>query len=282
MKERIALLTDSTCDIPTNILKEKNITTLPLKIIYSTEEFEDRVDITPQEVSNRFNKEIPTTSMPTPHEIKESLLRLKKKGFTHVIAIHISSGLSGTYNTVRIISNQINGLIVETIDSKALSMGLGRLVLYANDLIEARLNFKEIVEKIRKKTKDIEVFFVVKTLKYLTEGGRIGKVKGTIGELLNIKPIISINENGEYYTYKKTRGRKKSINNLYKIIKRKIKDGLSIVDVSHSNALKEAEYLLKKIEKLNNVNETSLGEISPGMIVHAGPGLIGVTITKLD
>jgi DegV family protein with EDD domain len=282
MNQKIALLTDSTSDIPREVLEEKNIHSLPLKIIYKDEEYTDRVDIQPEEIYNRFAEEIPTTSMPSPSDVQKKLLELKEKGITHVIAIHISSGLSGTYNMVRMIAQQVEGITVEVIDSKALSMGLGRLVLYAAELIEEGLSFNDIIEKINDKMKNTDIFFVVKTLKYLIEGGRIGKVSGTIGELLNLKPIISIDEEGQYYTLKKSRGRKKSINAIYNIVRDKIKEGISTVDVMHGAACEEAKELLEKVKKLDNVKETFFGQIGPSMVVHTGPGLIGVIVSKVD
>ncbi|PRX27979.1 DegV family protein with EDD domain [Orenia metallireducens] len=282
MDQKIALLTDSTSDIPKEILEEKQIHSLPLKIIYKDKQYTDRVDIQPEEIYNRFAEEIPSTSMPSPNDATNILLKLKEEGFTHVIAVHISSGLSGTYNMVRMIAQQVEGITVEVIDSKALSMGLGRLVLYAADLIEKGLNFADIIKKIEKKMNNTEVFFVVKSLKYLIEGGRIGKVSGTIGELLNLKPIISIDDDGQYYTLKKSRGRKKSINTIYNIVKDKITEGISTVDVMHGAAYEEAKELLEKIKKIDNVKDTFFGQIGPSMVVHTGPGLIGIVVSKVD
>ncbi len=281
MSEKIALLTDSTSDIPQEVLEEKSIHSLPLQIIYNDAQYEDRRDIQPEEIYNNFSKEIPSTSMPTPHATQQKILELKEAGYTHVLAIHISSGLSGTHNMVQMICQQVEGIEIEVIDSKALSMGLGRLVLYASNLIEEGLSFKNITTKVKEKISEIDVLFVVETLKYLTEGGRIGKVSGTIGEFLNIKPIISIDEDGEYYNYKKARGRKRSINALYKIVKEKVKKGTYSVDVVHGAAAEEAQDLLAKIKKLDNVKESFFGQIGPAMVVHTGPGLIGVVINKI-
>ncbi len=282
MGNKIALITDSTCDLSKDMLEKLSIELLPLKIIYEEEQFLDRVNIKPEEIYRKFKEEIPTTSMPGPGEIKDKFLELKKKGFTHILAVHISSGLSSTPNICKMVAQQIDDLTIEVVDSKLLSMGLGRLVLYARNLIDkSDFDFTEIVDKTREKINDIELHFIVKTLKYLKEGGRIGKVKGTIGELLNIKPIISINDEGKYYTVDKSRSRKKSINKLYEIAKKKINQGLCYVDVMHADAKEEAELLLKKFEKFENVDKTILGEISPAMVVHAGPGLIGVCVTSV-
>ncbi|MFW5982029.1 MAG: DegV family protein [Halanaerobiaceae bacterium] len=283
MENKIALITDSTCDLPREVLENLGIKVWPLKIIYKDGEYQDRVDIEPKEIYQRFDKEIPSTSMPSPAEMQTTFQELKDEGFTHVIVILISSGLSGTYNVCKMASDNFDGLEIEVIDSKLLSLGLGRLVLYARKLIdEGKLGFEEMVEKIRSKIDDISLNFVVGTLKYLKAGGRIGKVRGTIGELLNIKPIISINEEGVYYTVDKARSRKASLNKIFKILKGKIKEGLCYVDVMHANAEEEAQSLLERFKELSNVKDTFFGEISPAMAVHAGPGLIGVCVTYLS
>lgn len=281
MNEKIAVVTDSTSDLSKEVLKAKNIESFPLKIIYSDREYRDRVDIQPQEVYDKFEQEIPTTSMPGPDEVKNMYLDLKEKGYTHIISIHISSGLSGTYNTCKMVSKEIEGIKIELIDSKMLSMGLGRLVLYAQDLIDkGENNFESIVKMVKEKVDNIDLFFIVSTLKYLKKGGRIGKVRGTIAELLNIKPIISIDDEGQYYTFDKVRTRKKSIKKLIDLAKEKINDGMCYVDVMHADAKEEAVVILDKLKNISNVKEALLGEISPAMVVHSGPGLIGVCITK--
>jgi DegV family protein with EDD domain len=283
MKSKTAILTDSTCDLSNSDLKNLPVKVIPLKVIYSEEEYQDRVDIQPEDIYQQFETEIPSTSMPAPEETKRALLELKEEGFDNIIAIHISSGLSGTYNMVKIVSNQITDLNIKVMDSKALSLSLGRLVLHAAQLAQQQVEFDTIVNKVKEKIKSNQIFFVVKTLKYLKKGGRIGKVKGTIGELLNIKPIISINDQGEYYTETKTRGRKRSINKLYKIAKSKLQDNKEYqVDILHSGSIKAAKSLVNKFDKLDNVAKTSLGQLGPAMIVHAGPGLIGIVITELD
>jgi len=281
MSEKIAIVTDSTCDLTSDLLEGKDIHVVPLKVVYSDRVYHDKIDITPQEVYDRLSEEIPTTSVPTPQELKEKLLELKEKKYTHVLAIHISTGLSGTCNATRLMSKEVEGLTVEVVDSKSLSMGLGRLVLYAHDLGEKGLKFDEIAQKTRDKVNDIKVFFVVDTLKYLVKGGRIGKVEGTLGGLLKIKPIISINENGVYYSFDKVRGRKKSLERLSQIAVKKIEEGECFLDVMHADAANEARALYDELGKMDNVEEVSFGEIGPVLGVHAGPGLVGVAITKI-
>lgn len=284
MREKIAVVTDSTSDLTKKELEKLDITSIPLKVIYSDNQFHDRVDITPAEVYESFEKEIPTTSMPSPQEIMNVYNELKAEGYTHIISIHISSGLSATYSNCMMVADQIEGIEVEVIDSKMLSKGLGRLVLYADTLIKKEeLSFKEIIKKVEAKKNNIEVFFVVETLKYLKKGGRIGKVSGTIAEFLNIKPIIAIDDEGEYFTFDKVRGRKRSLKKMYTIIKDRIKEGKEyVVDVMNAAAEEEAQGLLDKFNQLSQVKETYFSEISPVMVVHTGPGLIGVVLTEVE
>ncbi len=281
MVEKIALVTDSPCDLSAELLEEKNINFLPLKIIYQDGEYLDRVDIQPGEIYQHFEKEIPSPSMPGPEEFKEIYQKLKEEGFTHIISIHISSGLSATFNVGKMAAEQLENIEIEVIDSKGLSMALGRLVLYCSDLIDKQeFSFQEIVNKVRAKVKDINVFFVVKTLKYLKKGGRIGRITGTVGEILSIKPIISIDEDGVYYNFDKARGRRKSLSRLIEIAKGRILQGECYVDVMHADAEEEARDIFTSLKNLAGVKEAHLGEISPVMAVHAGPGLIGVAITR--
>lgn len=284
MKEKIAVVTDSTSDLTKADLEKYEIKSIPLKVIYSDQQFHDRVDITPAEVYESFEREIPTTSMPSPQEIMDVYNELKDEGYTHIISIHISAGLSATYSNCMMVANQIEGVEVEVVDSKMLSKGLGRLVLYANSLIEkGELSFAEIVEKVEAKKEKIEVFFVVETLKYLKKGGRIGKVSGTIAEFLNIKPIIAIDDEGEYYTFDKVRGRSRSLKKMYSIIKDRLQEGKEyVVDVMNAAAEEEGRRLLGRFKELSQVKETYFSEISPVMVVHTGPGLIGVVLTELD
>lgn len=276
--EKIALITDSTCDLPRNILESLNARVLPLKIIYPGRVYSDGVDIEPREVYDRMPGQVPTTSMPSPEEARALLEKLHDENFTHAVAIHISSGLSGTYETVKMVAKQFEKIKVEVIDSKALSLALGFLVQEAGRGIQNGLHFDKVVERVRRLQSRMKVFFVVKTLEYLKKGGRIGYVEGTVGQLLDIKPVISINGEGKYYSYCKVRGRKKSINKLLDIIRESAAGKMINLAVAHGNAGEEAESLLQRITKLSElqIREVLFGQLSPVMGVHAGPGLIGV------
>lgn len=276
MKEKIALLTDSACDLPQELIHKLNINVLPLKIIYPGKEYSDRVDIEPQAVYDKMPAEIPTTSMPCVGEIKCAIDKIKSEGFTHLLAVHLSSGLSGTYEAVQMMTKDIDNLIVTVIDTKTLSMAQGWMVLDAARNIAKGLSFDKVVEQLYKLKPKVHIYYVLETLDYLRRGGRIGRVAGMLGEFLHLKPIISVDEEGKYYTYCKARGRNKSIERLIQIAEENIKDKPAYLAIMHGGARKEAEEILQRLRHLPNVKEIVTSDISPALGVHTGPGLLGV------
>lgn len=278
---KIAIVSDSTSDLTLETIKKYNIKILPLRVIYTDGEYKDRVDITPEEIYARFNEEIPTTSLPSPQDTVDLFNQLKQEGYTHVIVVTISSGISGTMNMIRNITDSFEGLSFEIIDSKSLSMGSGFAIIEGAKELERTNDLGKTVNRIKAVLNNTKIYYVVKTLEYLKKGGRIGKVEGTIGELLNIKPIISMNEDGVYFSFKKVRGRSRSIEELLEIIKEKAREKLVNIAVAHGDAFEEAQDLLKKIKELKNIKETVFTQISPVLVVHTGPGLIGVIISEV-
>jgi DegV family protein with EDD domain len=277
---KIALITDSSCDLTEEIIKRHNIRVVPLRIIYKDKEYIDRVNITPQEVYDNLTIEVPTTSMPSMLDIENTFNAIEDEGFTHVIAITLSSGLSGTFNTVKLVSENHPNLITCIFDSKTLSAGLGALVDECGKLIAEGKSFEEIVNTLPSIKNRISLFYVLDTLEYLKKGGRIGKVSGTIGEFLNIKPIISVDDEGKYYTYTKVRGRKQSINRLIDIGKEALSNSKATFFVLHGAAIEEGKKLYQIFENEPNVTSIHFGDISPALGVHTGPGLLALIIVK--
>ena len=198
--DNIAIITDSSCDLPVDYLKENNIIVLPLHVVYSDGEYRDGINITPQEVYDRFSEEIPSTSMPSPNDVEDALNEVRRRGLKKALFVLISSGLSGTFNTVSMVCKQQKDIEIEIVDSRYLSMGLGYMVMDAVDRAKEGMDLGEFTEALKEDRKNISGFYCIPTLDYLIKGGRIGLVAGTVGKLLNIKPIISVNEEGKYYT----------------------------------------------------------------------------------
>ncbi|KAJ53141.1 DegV family protein with EDD domain [Clostridium tetanomorphum] len=280
--EKIALITDTTADLSEDIIKRYNVNVLPFRIIYKDREYKDKLEISPKEVYRNFEKEVPTSSLPSIQDMEDLFYKLEEQKFTHAIAITLSSGLSGIYNAVKLVSDNHPNINTFVCDSQSISAGEGMIVEECGEMIKNGKSFDEIVNEIPNIKKRINLFFVVGTLEYLKKGGRIGRVSGTIGELLNIKPIISVDaKDGKYYTFDKVRGRKQSINRLIEIIKGILKEKKCKICVVHGDALEESNKLFETIKTMDNVSEAYLGgEISPVSGVHSGPGLIGVVLKE--
>lgn len=276
MKERIAILADSACDLPEKIIKELNIHILPLKVVYPEGTYSDRVDIEPEDVYKRMPEEIPKTSMPSPHEITSVIEKIREEGFTHLLSISLSSNLSGTYDAVKMMANQMENLTVQVFDSRTLSIGTGWMVMEAARSIAKGFNLDKVIEHLQAMRPRVKVFYVLETLEYLRRGGRIGNVAAMLGEFMHFKPIISVNEEGRYYVYCKTRGRKKSIERLIQVVEKAAHKPINL-SVMHGGARQEAEKVLERLRSLPNVRDIIFSDISPALGVHTGPGLIGIS-----
>lgn len=280
--EKIALITDSASDISTDFLNENNIKVAPLKIIFSDREYDDGIDITPKMLYDALPNEIPKTSLPSVDKFTYLLETLITEGYTHAIIITISSGLSGTYNSARLAAQNVSGIETFVFDSMTLSMAEGAIVIETMNLIKKRKSFKEITEILPTLRDKVEIFFTIDTLEYLIKGGRIGKVAGTIADALNLKPIITVGDDGIYHTACKVRGIKQSISKLASLVKPYLENGQCKAWIMDGAAPDKAKILYDSIKNFPNLVECNLGgAIGPGLGVHTGPGLLGIIIEKL-
>ena len=281
--EKIALITDTTSDLPQDIIEKYNIKILPFRIIYKDREYKDKYEITPKEVYDNFEKEIPTSSLPLAQDMEELYDELEKEGYTHAIAITLSSGLSGISNALRLVSENHDNIESFVYNSKTISWGEGILVKKCAELIEQGKDFnyiKNILPELRKKVK---LFFVVGTLEYLRKGGRIGRISGTIGDLLNLKPIVAVDDEGRYFTHSKVRGRKQSLNKMVNIVKEIVNDKEHDIIVLNGCSDEDCQYMIDQFEKIDNVSSVNYGgDISPVSGVHSGPGLVGVVLVEKE
>lgn len=276
MIEKIALIADSACDLPQKLVEEYGIRILPLKVIYPYGQYSDRIDIQPKEVYDRMPAEIPTTSMPSLYEIKSVFDNARKEGFTHLLALALSSGLSGTYQTMKLAAKDFDDIVIKVFDTKTLSMATGWMVLDTARNIVKGLSFENIMEKLTALQPKVKAYYVIETLEYLRKGGRIGLVAGMLGELLNLKPIIGVNSDGIYYTHAKVRGYNKSIEKLIEIVIQSVGDRPFNLAVMHGGAREEGEKMLARFKNLPNLRELIFSDISPALGVHTGPGLLAV------
>lgn len=282
--QKIALITDSASDISVELLKENSIKLLPFRVIYKDgEEYEERIELTSEMMYERLEKEIPTTSLPSIEKITNTLNEAVKEGYTHAIIITISQALSGTYNACRLVCEDFEGLETFVFDSKTLTMAEGAMVLNAANMIKENRSFDEIVETLPKLRDKIDLFFTIDTLEYLKKGGRIGKVAGTVGEFLNLKPIITVADDGTYRTAAKARGSKQAVSKLINIFKSYEGKGNYRVWVLDGNGKDKVKTLCDGIKELPHCKECIFaGTIAPSLGINTGPGLVGCAIEKVD
>lgn len=282
--EKIAILTDTCSDVPSELIEKYHIYQLPLGINYKEKSYRDRMDITPETVYENLNKEIPKTSLPTMGEIEEILQGIYQDGYTHVVIPVLSSGLSGTYQAVQLVCNDFSQLTTAVIDTKNIAIASGFFALYAAQLLEQGNSFSDIVRKLNSKIKNSHVFYSLQTLQYLIKGGRLGRVEGVLGSLLQIKPIISCDEQGVYYTVEKVRGRNQSIKRMVEIVESHLSHKTNYYfAICHGGAPQEAEALKQVLQKYTNQAIIfAQGQISPALGVHTGPGLVGIGYFDLD
>lgn len=257
---------------------------LPLQIIYKDRTYTDKVDITAEEIYERLPQEIPSTSLPDGAAIGEIFDRIKADGYEKVFAVTISSGLSGTFNVVRLLGEQRTDLEVFVLDTKNIGIGAGLQAIRAAELLEKGVTWEELRAQLTNEVPKNKVFFNVATLEYLQKGGRIGLVASILGNTLKLNPIISCNEEGIYYTVAKSRGRKKSLDKTVDLIKQFIGDHRHVrLAVAQGDALQEAKEMKARLEaEFPKVKEILFGQISPALVVHTGPGLLGIGIQLLE
>lgn len=283
MKEKIAIIADSGSDINIDMSKLP-LYILPLRIVIDGKEFIDKKEISLKEVLSQIDHKKVSTSLPSPKDIEETLNQIKSEGFTHVICIPISKGLSGTMNVIRQITSEYEGLTIEIIDTKNISMASGYSSLEALDMIKEGKDFKTIVDEINNRLTFKKVFFTVDKLVYLKRGGRIGLVSATVAELLKIKPIITCNPDGVYYTVKKQRGYKMAVNQLIEQVVEFVGDHkrYNIALMNSDSALDLTVFADQIKAKLPYIQSFSVSNITPALAIHTGSEALGIAVSILS
>lgn len=281
--KKIAVLIDSCAGVPLDTIEKYNMYVAPYKVIYKRSQYSDGVDITPQEVYDELKTEIPTTSFPSSGEIINILDNIKADGYEKVLAISISSGLSGVYNSMSLAAQNYKGLEICVLDTKNIAIGSGISAIQAAKYIEEGIGWENLIKKVSKNIENTKIFFFVDTLEYLQKGGRIGLVASVLGSALNLRPIISCNEDGIFYTVDKVIGKKRTIRKAIDVAVNFAKDSTKYnIAISHGAAKEKAEEIKKTLMSLlPNFNIYAGGQISPTLGVHTGPGAVGIAIQKL-
>lgn len=275
---KTAIMVDSGCDISQEFIEQYDIKVLRLKVLYGDRMYSDGQDIDPLEVYRRFPQEIPTTSTPNMYEVSELVNEIKSEGYEKIIGITISSGLSGTYNAVAMAFEEED---IETFafDTKNISIGAGLLAMWAAKKLSEGWTFEAVKHGLNDKISDSKVFFYMDTLDYLRKGGRISPAVAIVGKALNLKPIISCNEKGTYYTVSKIRGQHKGLEKLMDSLKDYIGDKKAYLAIMNGDGTKYLDVIRAHIKEMFPQCEVVVDkQITATMAIHTGPGLIGVGV----
>lgn len=283
---KIAVISDTTSDIPDYIVKKYGIRLLPMQVVYSYRAFKDRVDINADYVYDNLEAEIPSSSLPLMSDITEVLENLRSEGFTHIIAITVSSRLSGTFNAARTaLEAYQESFCVEIIDSKLISMAMGFSVIEAARTAIETGDFEKAVERAKYVLERSRGYFTVDNIKYLVKGGRISSFEAKVGKMLDIRPIIGVDEEGKYYAAGKIRGRKKSLQEMMELAMADVRGKHKIKFASmHGRSIEDAKRQYDIFSSLENISQDDryIINVGPMMAGHSGPGTMGICVSWED
>lgn len=278
------IVTDSTSDIPPAMAEALGIEVVPLTLMFGEEAFRDNLDMTPEQFYERLprSSQLPTTSQPSPIEYMNVYRSIKERyPDCEILSIHISSGLSGTYQSAMLAKSMLEeeGEGITVVDSLSASYGFGMMVVHAARMAAERKQLQEILESIESLRQSRKLYFLVDTLEYLQKGGRIGKASAILGTLLNIKPILSIDSEGIIYAVEKVRGRKKAVARMIELFKADLQ-GVNKVNVAvgHTAEPQTGQEFLNELSGHFTLEETVLTNVGPVVGSHVGNGTLAVFI----
>jgi DegV family protein with EDD domain len=276
----LTIITDSGADLPLNYYKENGIVLLPLRVELDGKDYDDHIEIKPETIFQAIRDgKLPKTSQIPPDRFEKvftEMARNKQDG----IYIAFSSQLSGTYATSVMILNQVKeeypDFNLTIIDSKCASLGQGMVVMEAVRLLNEGVPKEQLVEKLQFYASHMEHLFTVNDLDYLAKGGRVSKASAFLGGLLNIKPLLNV-EDGKLVPFEKLRGKKKLFARMIELMKQRGDSlGQQVIGISHADALDAAEEIKLMIEKECKPKEIIISEIGAVIGAHTGPGTIAV------
>ena len=276
---KIAIVTDSAADIPKDLIEKYRIKVVPLYVNFEDKSYLDNgVDITSKQYYEKLKnvKKQPTTSQPTPSDFVKAYNELLKENDS-IVSIHISKKMSGTFSSADMARKELSDKDIEVIDSELVHMPLGILVIKAAQLSQEGKSKEEILKAIDDLKQKVTVLFIPSTLKYLIMGGRIGRAKGLIASVLEIRPILTLHM-GEVSQFKTTRRFSQAKNELINSMKTMVKDtGRLMVIVSDSDAKEEGDEMAERIKETFHPKQIMRAEIGAIVGNNVGPGALAVT-----
>lgn len=277
------IFTDASCDLPRSFIEENNVPYLGLMCNFKGKDYEDDFGKTleyKEFYEGLKNGEDAATSQINEYRFIEKFKELLKEN-RPIIYIGMSSGLSGTVNSAKLAKEEIllenKNADITVIDTKCSSIGLGLLVYYSVKMAKEGLSKEEIINWVKDKMNKVNHWFIVEDLKHLRKGGRISSTSATIGTLLNIRPIIHIEEDGKLKNVTNIRGKKKAMNYLLEKFKdNAVNHSETIAAITHAQSLEEANKLKDKLQEEFGVKNFIISDLGIGMGTHCGNGMLAL------
>ncbi len=273
----IKIVTDSTCDLPKDLIEKHNIKVVPLSVNFGEDSYLDGIEISNKEFYEKLrnSEKLPTTSQINPGEFVEVFSEILDNG-DEVLGIFLAKEFSGTFPSAKIAKDTINSEMIHLIDSRGVSGALAAVVLAAADLVERGLSIENIQLRLEEHIRNSKSVIIVDTLEYLVKGGRISKAQGAIGSVLSLKPILKI-EDGKLERLAKVRGRKKGIKWIVDWVKDNRFDlsdkRIFVLDTDDPDF---HESIKKALEENFEVGEIIDIEVGAVVGTHGGPGCGGI------
>lgn len=280
---KIAILTDSGANLSSDFVKNNsNLFVLPLIINMDDVSYRDQVDITSEEIYEKLDTHNISSSLPLTHDFTILMEHIKKEGYTQLLIVNISSGLSGTFNSLRVAIEEYTDMKIVQYDTKTLAAAQGFLVEYALELVNNKVAIDQIPALLDSaRSEDVFAIYTINTLKYLRRGGRIGKVEGTIADIINIKPIIGVNEEGIYVTLAKIFGLKRALIAMRKLLVEKFGQDLIDLVVHFGNDVQKAKELAAALSQVLNIRKLQVAQLTPVLGIHTGPDMFAYIARRI-
>ena len=277
------ITTDSNSDLPKEYIDKLGTVIIPQYYSFGDTVYGDELHMPPAEFYERMkNGELPQSQANNPAVIEDKFRAILDKGID-IIHIAFSSALSGSYNNVCMVANELSeeytDAKITVIDSMNVSLGESIMLLHATDLKKKGISYEEIVTDLEEFKKHINVQFTVDDLFHLQRGGRVSKTTALLGSALNLKPFLTITDTGALISDGTARGRKKSIRTLVERMKNSLEENSDTtipVGIVHGNCLEDAETVAELVKSETGFTNIIINDISPSIGTHAGPGALGL------
>ena len=273
-KRPIAIVTDSTADLPSALAAARSITLVPLTLNLDGQSLLDGVDITATEFYRRLRATTthPTTSQPSPGRFAETYEALLED-HESIISIHISEKLSGTFASARQAADMTDPTRIRVIDSQVVSMSLGLITLVASTLAGSGAEPEAIEAKVVGMREQVQTYFSVATLEFLRRGGRIGRANALLGSVLQVKPVLCIRD-GLVTPLERVRTFDRALNRIVELTREQDRGRGVCIIVGHADAEDDAERVARELEPI--ADSLMIQPLGPVVGAHAGPGVVGV------